>query len=211
MWKRSALVVAILLVGVAAEGKTWKTEQYRFDAGAISVVELEHPVGELEIVAGSGAEIEVHMRVECSSWRDKCGDRTERIELVSRQAGETLELRIEGFPKSADSLSVNLEIRMPARLSLDLERGVGETTVRDIEGDILIDSGVGEVTITAPARTVGEVEVECGVGEADLDAPGGRVEQEGFLFLGNELKWHGEGQSIIEVEVGVGSVRVELE
>ena len=211
MLKRLALIALTLSFVLAADAKTWRTERYEFDSSSIRTLEIEHAVGELEITAGRGEHIEIHMRIECSSWRDKCGSRAENIELEAHESGSTLRIRIDGFPKTADSLSVDLEIRMPARLSLDVDRGVGETTIRGIDGDISVEAGVGEVSITGSVDAFGEVEVECGVGEADLDVPEGRVEQEGFLFLGNELKWKGPGQSVIEVEVGVGSVEIELE
>lgn len=211
MSKRLGIIVVSLFFVVAAEAKTWKTETYQFDASGISMVEIDHPVGELEITPGTGDRIVVRMRVECSSWRGRCEKRVRDIELIGDEGGSTLELDIEGFPRSVNHLSVDLEITMPARMSLDIERGVGETRIRGIEGDISLEAGVGEVRIVAPARAVGWVRAECGVGEADLDIPEGRVEREGFLFLGNELKWEGKGQSTIDVELGVGSAEIDLE
>lgn len=211
MFKRVAIIIITLSFVFAAEAKTSKTATYEFPAGAFTTVEIDHPVGELDIVAGDAEKIRVQMRVECSSRRNRCAERVEDIELKSRELGSALELRIDGYPRNADSLSVNLEITMPRRLSVDIDRGVGETRIRDIEGDISVESGVGEVHIIAPVRSVGEVQAECGVGEANLRAPGGQIETEGFLFLGNELRWRGEGQSVIEVEAGVGSVKIDLE
>ena len=208
--KLSVVLVALFFV-VGAEAKTWKTETYEFDASRIDVVEIEHPVGELDVITGSGEVIEVRMRVECSSWRNRCEEKTRDIELRADRGGSTLEIDIDGFPRSVNNLSVDLEITLPSRLSLDVERGVGETRIRGVEGDIRVEAGVGEVRIEAPAYAVGRVEAECGVGEADLDIPDGRVEREGFLFLGNELKWRGNGSSVIEVELGVGSAEIDLE
>lgn len=210
MVKRVVFILVVLSVALAADAKTWRTESYEIDSSPVDTVQIELPVGELTIEAGDSEVIEIEMTVECSSWRNKCESRTENIELDSRTSGGTLELRVDGFPRSADSLSVNLEIRLPRRLTVDIDHGVGETTVRDVEGDISVESGVGEVRISSPVHFFGEVEAECGVGEADLTVPGGRIEREGFLFLGKELKWSGSGDSSIEVEIGVGSVEIDL-
>lgn len=211
MLKKIAIIFVSLSFVAAADARTWRSETYEFDATPITIVEIEHPVGELEIRPGQGERIEVLMRIECSSWKNKCEEKTEDIELIGRQSGSALELKVEGLPKTVNSLSVDLEITLPARLSLEVERGVGETEIRGIEGDISVETGVGEVSVTAPARSVGRVSAECGVGEADLDVPDGSIRKEGFLFLGNELKWEGTGRSVIEIEVGVGSAEVDLE
>ena len=211
MLKKIAIVLVTLSVVAAADAKTWRSETYKYDAAPLTVLEIDHPVGELEITPGQGETIEVLMRIECSSWRNKCGEKTADIELVGSQSGSSLELKVEGLPKTVNSLSIDLEITIPARLSLDVERGVGETTIRGIEGDIFVETGVGEVNVTAPARGVGRVTAECGVGDADLDVPDGSIRKDGFLFLGNELKWEGTGSSLIEVEVGVGSAEIDLE
>ncbi|MBW3671402.1 MAG: hypothetical protein KY432_06985 [Acidobacteria bacterium] len=211
MLKRLAIAIVSLSFVFAADAKTWRTENFDFDSTGVSMVEIEHPVGELEIAAGPSERIEVQMRVECSSRRNRCGERIEDIELVSGGSGSTLTLRVEGFPKTTNSLTVDLQVTMPARMSLDIDRGVGETTVRNIAGDISVEAGVGEVRITAPVSSIGEVRAECGVGEVDLDVPDGRIEKDGFLFLGNELTWQGEGASFIDVEIGVGSVNIDLE
>ncbi len=210
MSKRVAFILVALSIAISADARTWRTERYKIDSHSVDTVEIEHAVGELTIEAGDSQMIEIVMTVECSSWSKKCEARTEQVELSSRTAGGTLELRIKGFPKTADSLSVNLEIRMPRRLSLDIDHGVGETTIRGVEGDISVESGVGEVSVKGPVEAFGEVDAECGVGEADLSVPGGHIEREGFLFLGNELKWSGSGESVIEVEIGVGSLEIEL-
>lgn len=211
MLKRFVITIVSLSAVLSADAKTWRTEHLDFDSAGVSLVEIEHPVGELEIVAGSSERVEVQMRVKCSSRRNRCSERVEDVELVSSPSGSTLALRVDGFPRTTNSLTVDLQVTMPARMSLDIDRGVGETTVRNIAGDISVEAGVGEVRITSPMSSVGEVRAECGVGEVDLDVPDGRIEKDGFLFLGNELKWQGDGASFVDVEIGVGSVKINLE
>ena len=211
MTRKLGIALISLLFVFGADAKTWKSETFELDSAGVSLIELEHAVGELEIVGTSSEKIEIRMKVECSSWRDRCEEKIRDIALEAERDGSTLEIEIDGFPKSVNSLSVDLEISMPARLSLDVDRGVGETRIRGIEGDVLVEAGVGEVRLAMPAGVVGRVTAECGVGQADLDIPDGRVERDGFLFLGNELRWSGEGTSRVDVELGVGSVEIDLE
>ena len=35
--------------------------------------------------------------------------------------------------------------------------------------------------------------------------------KDGFLFLGNEIDWRGDGNSRVDIELGVGKVRVDLD
>jgi hypothetical protein len=52
------------------------------------------------------------------------------------------------------------------------------------------------------------VRVNVGVGEARLDGRRG-VRQESS-FLGNRLRWQGDGKAEVRVQLGVGEARVSL-
>jgi len=204
--RKIAIALLTLAVAGALAADDRRTENYSFDASSITRLELEHAVGDLEIVESTGNTIEIRMTAECDGWR--CD--IDEIELVSDNFGKTLHLEVDGYPRFGGDISVDLEIRMPAHLALEIERGVGSTEIRGMTGDIEIEAGVGEIEIEASAGSYRTATVEAGVGEADLRV-GGRKIRSSSSFVGEETKWHeGQGTSKIDLEVGVGSVDVTL-
>ena len=146
------------------------------------------------------------MTARCDGWRCDVDD----IELEARTGGRTLNLEVDGYPRFGGDVSVDLEIRMPAHLALEIERGVGSTEIRGITGDIEVEAGVGEIEIEADSGAFRSASAEAGVGEADVRVAGRRI-RSSSSFVGEETRWQeGEGSSRIDLEVGVGSVDIRL-
>jgi len=202
------ITIALLTLAVAGSlgADDRRTESYSFDAASLTRLELEHAVGDLEIVESAGNTVEIRMTAECDGWR--CD--VDEIELVARPSGGTLHLEVDGYPRFGGDVSVDLEIRMPGNIALEIERGVGSTEIRGMTGDIEVETGVGEIDIEASAAAFRSASVEAGVGDADLRIGGSRV-RSSSSFVGEESRWQdGQGSSRIDLEVGVGSVDVTL-
>lgn len=204
--RKTAITLFALALAVSLSADDRRTEHYSFDTGSIDKLKIEHAVGDLKIVDSTGSTIEIRMVAHCDSWRCDVDD----AELESHATGGTLHLEADGYPKFGGNMSIDLEISMPAHLALDIERGVGETEIRGITGDIDIEAGVGEIEIEASAAAFRSADVETGVGEAELRVDGRRI-RSSSSFIGEETRWReGEGQSRIDLEVGVGSAEVTL-
>lgn len=111
---------------------------------------------------------------------------------------------------------------------LDLEVGAGEITVDnlqakessfdcgagrleiqgDVTGDISVDCGVGEVemTLASKAREY-NYSVDCGMGEVSIDGEN----YKSFLRSGGHHSDHGNGGCEVEVDCGIGSVRIDFQ
>jgi hypothetical protein len=118
-------------------------------------------------------------------------------------------------------------IELPARLSFELDLGVGDVEVRGlaggvsadigvgdvlvegVSGDVTIDLGVGDASVRAAAGHYGSVAGSGGVGDARLTVRGERVSSSGFV--GHSAEWTGDGPHFIEIDVGVGDAKVTLE
>lgn len=199
-----ALLTLTLAGALAADDR--KTENFSFDAGSIKLLELDHAVGDLEIVDSTGSTIEVRMTSHCDGWRCDVDD----LKLVQHSSASTLRLEVDGYPRFGGDVSVDLEIRMPSHLALEIERGVGSTEIHGITGDIEVEAGVGEIEIESSAAAFRSASAEAGVGEADLRVNGNRI-RSSSSFVGSESRWQeGQGTSRIDLEVGVGSVDVTL-
>jgi hypothetical protein len=202
------ITIALLTLAVAGTlaADDRRIETFSFDATSLARLELEHAVGDLEIVDTPGNTVEVVMTAHCDGWRCDVDD----IELVARTSGRTLLMEVDGYPRFGGDVSVDLEIRMPAHLALEIERGVGSTEIRGITGDIEVEAGVGEIEIEADSTAFRSASAEAGVGDADVRVAGRRI-RASSSFVGEESSWQeGEGSSRIDLEVGVGSVDIRL-
>lgn len=114
-----------------------------------------------------------------------------------RRGGDRIEVRGSGRGLEAYA---DLEIQVPAGVDFSLYLAVGETDVRGVEGDFLIDTGAGSVT------------AESVTGSLDIDTGSGRVsvrDVEGDVRVDT-----GSGQVVVEdirgheinVDTGSGSV-----
>jgi DUF4097 and DUF4098 domain-containing protein YvlB len=72
-----------------------------------------------------------------------------------------------------DSPSIRLEVRVPARMSLDVEDGSGSIEIRDVSGDLVLDDASGSITM---ADVGGSIRVKDGSGSIDISGAGGDVD-----------------------------------
>lgn len=214
---QAALLVVVTTISLAANdalAREVKSERQTVDAAGLDSINIEHPVGDLQVIGTSGNRVTIEMSVSCGRWfAGSCREKADRLELSVEQAGDVLFVRIDEMPNTVKSLSIDMEIRVPRRFAAEIEHGVGDTRVTGLRGDVSVELGVGDVMLTSEARWFRSVSLEAGVGDVDLRVSGRRGgEEEGFLFLGNEIEWRdGKGQSHIEVEVGVGEADVRLD
>ncbi|MBR7098873.1 MAG: DUF4097 family beta strand repeat protein [Clostridia bacterium] len=127
---------------------------------------------------------------------------------------------------SANSIELELgagDVRfenLVASSDIDIEGGAGEiTVVSGTLNNLTLEMGVGELNLTA--RLLGESDLEFGVGNADLTLIGSKNDYKlnvekgltGVSVDGNTLsanESYGTGPNHIEIQSGVGSVKVTL-
>jgi hypothetical protein len=101
-------------------------------------------------------------------------------------------------------------VLLPATLAIQVDMGVGDLEVRQVEGDVDVELGVGEADVRVPAKAVSSVECEVGVGDANVHGTDGERRSSGLL-IGRTVRWQGnEGGSRVHLEVGVGDADVWL-
>jgi hypothetical protein len=200
-------------------------------ADALHGVKLDAGVGDVDVVAVDTNEIVLEVQLKprrggfFSSMKRAQQD-VDEAELQVKIVNGTLNLEIE-----TDSDDRHFEeqwvIALPARLSFDLDLGVGDVEIRGLtgtisadigvgdilaeanSGDITIEAGVGDISIRAAAADYGSVAGSGGVGDARLTVRGERISSSGFV--GHSAEWSGEGPHFIEVSVGVGDSKVTLD
>jgi hypothetical protein len=171
---------------------------------------VDVPVGEVIIDGGTGAQIQLEVRLECDERGGACEDLAQRVKVVfSREAGE-LTLRVKEWPKTSNKgLEAHVRVLVPRDLALEAHLGVGQLNIASLEGNVEAELGVGELNITLPAASVGSVSADTGIGAANLVAAGRHYESAGLVA--REIRWNkGAGKSRVEADCGVGEIDIKL-
>lgn len=182
-----------------------------YSATGISSVRLDFPAGSLRVEGGEpGGEFEAVMTARCRRDHGKCEERAQRIKLVSETEGNTRTFRMMGMRKlDSIGLEVDLVLRVPPGVDLEIDMGAGELEVADLASHVDVHLGAGEVDLQLSEADVASVDVRVGIGEAALRSSGRRLSGSGFLS--KRINWNGSGRSHVEVDLGVGDVGVALE
>jgi hypothetical protein len=187
-----------------------KTLSQKGPASGLTLVKIDVQVGEMNVEAYDGDEVQVEMIVGCDR-NDSCREVAEKMELSSRVSGGKLSLKPKNLPKHmSNSVSIELNVKLPRTLALKGHVGVGKVDVRGVDQDITIDMGVGDVRLAGKSVSVQSVSLSAGVGDAKLPVPGENPEAAGSI--GNKLRWKGgKGNASWKVDVGVGNASASLD
>ena len=213
--RRSLVLAACLMLAVpalAVAGTDIPLDHVTLPAPSGKRVHLKFPVGELRVEASTGSQVELTLTARCKGWnRDGCEDDARHVRIESDDSGGQLDFEIKGY-SNFHSNDFNLlgVLRVPANTDLDLDMGVGDLKVADVEGDLHVELGVGDASIRTSSRTVSRVDAQAGVGDADIIASGSRIRRHGFV--GGTASWdEGRGRSAVTLHVGVGDATVRVD
>lgn len=225
----------IIFCAIACAAPAWaqaeRTLTEQIPLGALERVTLEGGVGDIEVVTSPEDLITVQVELKprrggIFSSLKRAEQEVEHATLEASSTAQTLRLKVH-----SDSHDRRFEerwyIEMPEHLALEVEQGVGDTTVRGlsggvrleagvgdvaidvVSGELSVELGVGDVTVSSSAAEYSSAKCSAGVGNAYLRAQGKRSSSEGFV--GHSASWEGDGPHTIDIQVGVGDARIILE
>jgi hypothetical protein len=167
---------------------------------------IEFSVGELEVEVWDGESIELDIELKGErSWLNWRNRNVEDIELEVRNSGDELFLGING-----KKLNQHWVVKVPAKLALAVEMGVGGIRIEGLNNNLAIDLGVGEIGVIAATDNFDSINVSVGVGEAILEGFGSSAENE-RSFVSADARYKGQGDYKIDLELGVGDASVRLD
>lgn len=234
---RQSMILGGAVLVAAVAGPAWAGPGCAFTAprdldvpaAGIATLEVRAQAGELEIRGEPGlARVGVHGTACASRASD-----LEQIRLVQERRGDRLVLIAE-MPESSgwgnEQRSLDLVLRVPSRLALEVDDGSGDATVRGV-ASLDIDDGSGGLRIADVAGTVrvrdgsGDVDVQdvgalhvTGDGSGDIRASGVRgdvrVDEDGsgelrFSRVGGDVRVDHDGSGGIVAEDVGGDFVVE--
>jgi hypothetical protein len=179
--------------------------EYTFPLTDINEVEFQASVGSMRIVPIEANEIRLVLEIESRDrgWFNRARD-VSRIELESRVRGDRLVLE-----QDEDDTETHWTVQMPAVARTTIHMGVGEIKGEFGATELDIDLGVGEVDITAPEASTGDIALSVGVGDASLR--GASEVRRDQAFVSQDVDGRGEGTFDMRIDLGVGSIDVDLE
>ncbi|HEY2738138.1 MAG TPA: hypothetical protein VGK45_07000 [Thermoanaerobaculia bacterium] len=203
--------VAVLLAALPAQAKeTVRRFTKQIPTGGVSLVDLDFSVGQVNVDAIDGPDVQLDVQLQCRSGSDSCREAAQKVRLVFSTDTGKLHVQIKDWPKfSHHGLEAVIRVQMPRTLPLTADLGVGQMEIAGLERDVKANIGVGQLTLTLPESAVATVRADTGVGEASLYAGGHHYDSAGLIT--RTLHWtQGTGTAKISADCGVGEVDVKL-
>lgn len=204
-----AVLFAAVALPAAAEVEI-HSQQQRYVVGGAHKIKVDLSFGRLRVEGTNAADVEADFRLTCSRQDlDKCRRRGERIRLRPRVKDGNFVIRLEHTPRGRiQGIRAELTLRVPQQLPLDVDMGGGDVFVTRMLSDVVIAGGAGDIDVIARHAQVGTVNVKVVAGKAELWMGDGHLKGAGFP---RSIRWHGPGQSRIDVDWGTGDARIRLE
>ncbi|GLS82910.1 hypothetical protein [Paraferrimonas haliotis] len=201
------LLTSLLLLSTSVTAQDARRFQQTIEPHG-DTIELQISVGQLQVLASDDDKVHLDVMVEADpesdGWRlfASTPDLSD-LELTSKTHKQRLLLELN---KQKD-IKQQWTLYLPKSQSLTVEMGVGEAEIGGVVDDLRVDLGVGTVRVDAEHSDYSELDLVAGVGDVRVDRafPGTSSRH----MVGEEFSYQGQGDSIVSVKVGVGSVRVE--
>ena len=170
MWLLLSVAIIVSLSVTAKAGDS-RDESLQLSVDGITRLVVDAGAGSLVIEGDENAQ---DITVEASL--NPADEDPDRWVLSLEKQGEQAVLKAYHKGKSGfswgQSPSMDVHVRVPAQLSLDVEDGSGSIRISGIHIDVKLDDGSGSVEISAIG---GSVEIDDGSGSLDVTDIGGDV------------------------------------
>ncbi|MFY8285203.1 hypothetical protein AAEU31_17005 [Pseudoalteromonas sp. SSMSWG5] len=196
--------IGLALTTTYAMAKDSRELNHNFAVSGASQLEIDFPVGSLEVENYGGSEVVVTVRIEPKNDKGWFGSEVDLsdIELSHSQSAGSLNLKLDN-----DDIQQSWYVKMPKSMAIDVELGVGDIEINDASNSVDIELGVGAVRIDSALDDYKRIELDTGVGDTKIrglknDANTSRK------VVSSHSSYRGNGQYAIDVEVGVGDIKV---
>lgn len=198
----AALTTVCFSVPTLAQDSKVIEQSFKLDKS--TELEIDFPVGKIDMNTYDGDTVVVTIRLEpkdTDDWLPSSIDLSD-IELHSERVRSELSLSIDN-----DDVKQEWEVKVPKSMRLDVEVGVGKVEIKDLANSADIEVGVGKVRIDTLENDFKKVSLDSGVGKTSLTGLVGKVESQKKM-VSSQTDYHGEGKYSLDIEVGVGNIKV---
>lgn len=180
--KVKSMIFIVLFLLAAVLGFSYEKEKdLRLDAEGITEFELDCGAGYLKIKGEPGLkQVEVKAAIVIKGIDEEEIDDfiADKITLSLKKWGDkaVLTSKVESFSAislfKSRTVQINLDVRVPQNLALDIDDGSGAIEIAHISNDIQIDDGSGSIDIE---DVDGKISIEDGSGSIDMVQVTGNV------------------------------------
>ena len=170
--------------------------------------------GDLDVQAWDRPEIRAELTVRCHKENvKKCQRRLDAFEIVSRESSDALRLEFVAPPKRKHNrMSINAVVMIPRAMAVGIEMYAGNLEIKGIEQDLTVAMRYGDIDVAMPRASVHSVALDADFGAASISGVSQHVQSRRPFLVGAEVVWRGgEGQALVDVELGFGDISVRLD
>ncbi|HSN51647.1 MAG TPA: hypothetical protein VLS87_03880 [Woeseiaceae bacterium] len=168
---RGIIVMAMFAVSLSHAGAKQYTEVRNLDLDAAGLAEvfIDAGAGALVVTGVEGSNeivVVATIIVDTADAGEAAKFIEKRLRLDLAKDGDRAELQA-GFSPGwgwGDNAAIDLDVRMPAQLTLVIDDGSGLVKVHDVSGDVSIDDGSGAIELA----NSGAVDIDDGSGSISL-------------------------------------------
>lgn len=199
-----ALIVTSFTLSNTAAAASSKRIQQCIDAEDLVHVDFEISIAQMDIEVYDGDVLELDLVIEADrDWWIFGRKDIDNVELEVDRNGEQLKLRLDD-----NDIQQEWVVRLPAHLAVSMDLGVGEVEFTDFANDLNLELGVGSMQLNVADNVDFEsIHLNAGVGDTSVRGFDNGSDNE-RSFVGADSWYHGDGEFVVEVEVGVGDARV---
>lgn len=207
---RGIILVTIFWAGVAhaAWNGYEETRDLRLDGAALSRLDIDAGAGSLTVTGDAAAsDIVVVATIRVPGRNDDKAktriDEDMQLTLTTNGDRARLESHFEsGAWNWGDQPTIDLEVRLPARLELTIDDGSGSLRVAGVDGDIHIDDGSGSLSLSDAG---GRVTIDDGSGSVSVEDVSGELR---IIDGSGSIRVNDTADSVY-IEDGSGSITVQ--
>lgn len=169
----SILLLGLLSGSLAAE--IVDRQNVQVPAQGIERVRFEVEAGYLDIRGVAASTFDIQAEFDVETGRRSVNEILSRLEFRHELRGNTLLVttRTDLHWNRGENARINLTVRMPAAVDVEIEDGSGWIRATDLDGLLDIRDGSGEITL---ANLGNDVVIQDGSGEIDVRGAAGHVE-----------------------------------
>lgn len=201
------------------------SDDISIEGSKLDKLEINNGVGDIMVSKGSGEDIEIHYDKKIKYTHEDVEKVAEAILVDTEVSGGKLKVEVRSADANTQDLwkwlsdkfkgvnvSVDLTIKVPENMEdFEVNNGVGNVTIEDIDASIEVTSGVGDVTLRDVAMC-GGCKINNGTGDINIEASADELSRLSTLTgVGNIMLMLPEDTKLsIKATTGVGSIKGSL-
>ena len=197
------IAIASILFASAALADSEKRISEHLTMTEQQSLHINFPVGslEIEVTDSNQLEVEIEIKPKKNGWFSSSQDLS-NITLSKKVTDNRVKLEID-----EDDLQQEWTLRVPRSAAIDINLGVGSIEVNKLANSADIEVGVGSIRVDTVLNDFKRIDLDSGVGDTRVTGLVNEI-KENRKMVSSEIQYRGQGEFTLNLEVGVGDIRV---